>query len=79
MSDIYKITITTTSKETFTGLMKRSQPEIVNGFVALATEAGEWRYFRPDSVEQFHFVPVEDGFNEEAAKNNELPPETVRN
>lgn len=58
MTDIYKITITTTSKETFTGLMKRSQPEIVNGFVALATETGEWRYFRPDSVEQFHFVPV---------------------
>jgi len=58
MSDIYQITITTTSKETFTGLMKRSQPEIVNGFVALATDTGEWRYFRPDSVEQFHFVPV---------------------
>lgn len=58
MTDTYKITITTTSKETFTGLMKRSQPEIVNGFVALATDTGEWRYFRPDSVEQFHFVPV---------------------
>lgn len=66
MSDIYQITITTTSKETFTGLMKRSQPEIVNGFVALATDTGEWRYFRPDSVEQFHFVPVvEDKPNEE--------------
>lgn len=60
MSDIYQITITTTSKETFTGLMKRSQPEIVNGFVALAAEEGEWRYFRPDSVEQFHFVPLEE-------------------
>lgn len=58
MSDIYQITITTTSKETFTGLMKRSQPEIVNGFVALSTDTGEWRYFRPDCVEQFHFVPV---------------------
>lgn len=58
MSDIYRITITTTTKETFTGLMTRSQPEIINGFVALATEEGEWRYFRPDSVEQFHFVPV---------------------
>lgn len=60
MSGIYQITITTTSKETFTGLMRRSQPEIVNGFVALATETGEWRYFRPDSVERFHFVPVAD-------------------
>lgn len=58
MTDTYRITITTTSKETFTGLMKRSQPEIVNGFVALASEEGEWRYFRPDSVEQFHFVPA---------------------
>lgn len=44
MADTHKITITTTSKETFTGLMKRSQPEIVNGFVALATDTGEWRY-----------------------------------
>ncbi|CZU41991.1 TPA: hypothetical protein ACHFNM_000115 [Enterobacter hormaechei] len=60
MTEIYKITITTTSKETFTGLMKRSQPEIVNGFVALATDTGEWRYFRPDSVDQFLFVPVAD-------------------
>ncbi|HAT2747124.1 TPA: hypothetical protein I8372_004768 [Citrobacter farmeri] len=60
MADTYKIIITTTSKETFTGLMKRSQPEIVNEFVALATDTGEWRYFRPDSVEQFHFVPAVD-------------------
>lgn len=30
MSDIYQITITTTSKETFTGLMTRSQHEIIN-------------------------------------------------
>jgi len=58
MSDICQITITTTSKEAFTGLMKRSQPEIVNGFVALATDTGEWRYVRPDSVDQFHVVPV---------------------
>lgn len=58
MTETYRITITTTSKETFTGLMKRSQPEIVNGFVALASEEGEWRYFRPDGVEQFHVVPV---------------------
>lgn len=58
MTDTYRITITTTAKETFIGLMTRSQPEIINGFVALATEEGEWRYFRPDSVDQFHFVPV---------------------
>ncbi|EKS7426676.1 hypothetical protein QCK43_001422 [Enterobacter cancerogenus] len=58
MSDFYQITLATTSKETFTGMMNRSQPEIVNGFVALATNTGEWRYFRADSAEQFHFVPV---------------------
>lgn len=58
MADIYQITITTTNKETFTGKMTRKQPELVNGFVALAQDNGEWRFFRPESVEQFHFVPV---------------------
>jgi hypothetical protein len=58
MVDIYQITITTSSKETFTGKMKCSQPEIINGFVALATDNGEWHYFKPDSVEQFHIVPM---------------------
>ncbi|MEL4016910.1 hypothetical protein [Dryocola clanedunensis] len=58
MSDIYQITITTTNKETFTGKMTRKQPELVNGFVALAQDNGEWRFFKPESVEQFHFVPV---------------------
>lgn len=58
MTDIYKITITKKSKETFTGLMKRSQPEIINGFVALANDKGEWRYFSPDSIEDFLFEPV---------------------
>ena len=58
MSDTYKITITKKSKETFTGLMNRSQPEIINGFVALADEEGRWRYFSPDSIEDFLFEPV---------------------
>lgn len=58
MADIYQITITTTNKETFTGKMTRKQPELVNGFVALAQDNGEWRFFKPESVEQFHFVPV---------------------
>ena len=62
MSDTYRITITKKSKETFTGVMTRSQPEIVNGFVALANELGQWRYFSPDSIEDFLFEPViEDG------------------
>ena len=34
MATVYKITITKKSKESFTGLMTRSQPEIVNGYVA---------------------------------------------
>lgn len=56
MSDIYQITPTLQTGETFTGKMGRRQPELVNGFVPLATETGEWLYFCPDSVEQFHFV-----------------------
>jgi hypothetical protein len=38
MSDIYQITLTTQTGETFTGKMSRRQPELVNGFVPLATE-----------------------------------------
>ncbi|HFS1629780.1 TPA: hypothetical protein ACHVVD_000344 [Enterobacter hormaechei] len=58
MSDIYIIKLTTNDGGEYTGKMSRRQPELVNGFVPLATETGQWRYFRPDSVEQFHFVPV---------------------
>jgi len=58
LSDIYKIAIIKKSKETFTGLMKRSQREFINGFVALANDKGEWRYFSPDSIEEFLFEPV---------------------
>lgn len=58
MPDIYQITITTTNKETFTGKMSRRQPELVNGFVPLATETGEWLYFAPANVKRVHFAPV---------------------
>jgi hypothetical protein len=47
MSDIYQITLTTQTGESFTGKMLRRQPELVNGFVPLATETGEWLYFAP--------------------------------
>lgn len=47
------------SKESFTGLMTRSQPEIVNGFVALAMDDGKWRYFNQDSIDDFLFEPVD--------------------
>ncbi len=37
MSDIYQIKLTTQTGETFSGKMSRRQPELVNGFVPLAT------------------------------------------
>ncbi|MDI9801735.1 hypothetical protein [Citrobacter koseri] len=38
MSDIYQITLTTQTGGTFTGKISRREPELVNGFVPLATE-----------------------------------------
>ena len=38
--------------------MSRRQPELVNGFVPLATETGEWLYFAPDDVKRLQFTPV---------------------
>ncbi|HGU6443209.1 TPA: hypothetical protein ACNABU_003904 [Citrobacter amalonaticus] len=57
MPGIYKITLTTQTGETFTGKMTRSQPELVNGFVPLATETGEWLYFAPADVKRVEFTP----------------------
>lgn len=47
MSNIHQITLTTQTDETFTGKMTRRQPELVNGFVPLETETGQWLYFTP--------------------------------
>lgn len=58
MSDIYQITLTTQTDETFTGKMSRRQPELVNGFVPLANEDGEWLYFIPTDVKRMRFTPV---------------------
>ena len=58
MSDIYEITLTTQTGETFRGKMTRSQPELVNGFVPLATETGQWLYFAPADVKRVEFTPV---------------------
>ncbi|WP_080469428.1 hypothetical protein [Enterobacter hormaechei] len=44
--------------ETFTGKMSRRQPELVNGFVPLATETGQWLYFAPADVKRVEFTPV---------------------
>jgi hypothetical protein len=57
MSDIYRITVTTKSGETHAGLMNRSQPEIVNGFIGVAKEDGAWVYLAPDDVLKMEFVP----------------------
>ncbi|EFE7778058.1 hypothetical protein MU083_004856 [Escherichia coli] len=57
MSDIYQITLTTQTGETFRGKMTRSQPELVNGFVPLATETGVWLYFAPADVKRVQFTP----------------------
>lgn len=56
MSDIYQITLTTQTGETFTGKMSRRQPELVNGFVPLATETGQWLYFAPADVKRVQFT-----------------------
>lgn len=58
MPGIYQITLTTQTGETFTGKMTRSQPELVNGFMPLATETGEWLYFAPADVKRVQFTPV---------------------
>ncbi|SAG76794.1 Uncharacterised protein [Enterobacter hormaechei] len=58
MSDIYQITLTTQTGETFTGKMSRRQPELVNGFVPLATETGQWLYFAPADVKRVEFTSV---------------------
>lgn len=44
MSDIYQITLTTKTDETFKGIMSRRKPELVDGCVPPATETCEWLY-----------------------------------
>ncbi|CZZ08558.1 MULTISPECIES: hypothetical protein [Enterobacteriaceae] len=60
MSDTYLITVKTKSGETHVGLMNRSQPEIVNGFIGVAKEDGAWIYLAPDDVLKMEYVPVSD-------------------
>lgn len=59
MTDTYRITVKTKSGETHVGLMNRSQPEIVNGFIGLAQEDGAWIYLAPDDVLKMEYVPQE--------------------
>ncbi len=58
MTDIYEITIITQDGGEYTGKMSRRQPELVNGFVPLATETGQWLYFAPADVKRVEFTPV---------------------
>lgn len=60
MPDTYRITVTTKSGETHEGLMNRSQPEIVNGFIGVAKEDGAWVYLAPDDVLKMEYLPVGD-------------------
>ncbi|QNQ18286.1 hypothetical protein HF650_06515 [Kosakonia sp. SMBL-WEM22] len=59
MSDTYQITITTTSKETFTGKMKRSQPELVN--VTYGTASGSVTKDIKVSVDLINVTQADDG------------------
>ncbi|MBB1228223.1 hypothetical protein EPG66_12275 [Pantoea pleuroti] len=64
MPDVYRITVTTKSGEIHIGIMNRSQPEIVNGFIGVAQENGAWIYLTPDDVLKMEYVP--EGINESA-------------
>ncbi|EOU9609875.1 hypothetical protein ACOJD9_003143 [Cronobacter dublinensis] len=57
MADTYRITVKTKSGETHVGLMRRSQPEMVNGFIGIAREDGAWVYLAPDNVLEMEYVP----------------------
>ena len=57
MTDTNRITVTTKSGETHEGLMSRSQPEVVNGFIGVAKEDGAWVYLAPDDVLKMEYVP----------------------
>lgn len=57
MADIYSITVKTKTGETHVGLMRRSQPEIINGFIGIAREDGSWVYLAPDNVQEMEYVP----------------------
>ncbi|MEB6652660.1 hypothetical protein MXL28_05040 [Klebsiella aerogenes] len=70
MSDIYQITLTTQTGKTFTGKMSLRQPELVNAFVPLVAEIGEWLYFAPDDVKRGQFRPLVVSVEERA---NERP------
>lgn len=68
MSDIYIIKLTTNDGGEYKGQMSRRQPELVNGFVPLATETGQWLYFAPADVKRVEFTPVSAEQTEQTAE-----------
>ncbi|GKX40440.1 hypothetical protein SOASR014_41790 [Pectobacterium carotovorum subsp. carotovorum] len=60
MAKTYHIIAETESGETFTGVMTRKQPELVNGFIAIATDSGTWVYLKPDTVTKITFTPQDE-------------------
>lgn len=79
MTQKWNITVETQSGETYTGAMTRQQPEIVNGFVAIATESGEWNYLKPDTVTRMHFAPVVDKVEDKPVEVSPAPDEEKMN
>lgn len=71
MADTYRITVTTKSGETHEGLMNRSQPEMVNGFIGIAREDGAWVYLAPDDVLKMEYVPQPEEAETEAQPETE--------
>lgn len=69
MAEIYKITLTTTDGEVFSGTMSRREPQLVNGFIGVATGDGGWAYVAPQSVSRITAVPVQQ--EEEITPENE--------
>lgn len=61
MSDIYQITLTTQTGETFAGNLSRRQPELANGFFPLAAETGEWLYSAQGDVKRVQFPSTTTG------------------
>ncbi|EOC1425736.1 hypothetical protein ACI1AD_000887 [Cronobacter dublinensis] len=57
MAETYRITVKTKTGETHVGLMRRSQPELINGFIGIAREDGSWVYLAPDDVLKMEYVP----------------------
>ena len=68
MSDIYNIKLTTNDGGEYKGQMSRRQPVLVNGFVPLASETGEWLYFAPADVKRVQFTPAPAEQTEQSAE-----------